>query len=47
MVDESRLLTATALAVEDEAIDATLDAVFEVREGVEVEPNEALAVAFA
>lgn len=47
MVDETRLLTATALTVEDKAIDATLEAVFVVRKGIKVETDESLAVAFA
>ncbi len=47
MVDESRLVTATALAVEDESVDAALYLVFQIGKGVEMESNETLAVTMA
>lgn len=47
VIDDSRLLTATALAIEDEAVDATLDVMLVVREGVETEANEVFAVSFS
>lgn len=47
MIDDSRLLTATALAIEDEAVDATLEAVLIVWERIEAEANEMLAVSLS
>lgn len=46
-VDDAGLLGASALAPEDEAVDAGLESVLEVRECVEVEVEEALVVAVA
>jgi hypothetical protein len=45
VVDYATPLGASALAPENEAVDARLQAVLELREGVEVEVEEALAVA--
>lgn len=47
MVDPASLGEATLLATEDVAIDAQLQAVLVVREGVEVEVEQALTVSFA
>lgn len=46
-VDDAALLSAPALAPEDEAVDSGLEAVLEVREGIEVEVDQALAVSVA
>lgn len=47
MVDETRLLTATALAGKNKRIYATLDTVFIKGQRVEVKTKDALAVTFA
>lgn len=47
VVDDARLLTATALAVEDEPVYTTLNTVLVVWESIEVEAKKTLAVTFA